>query len=109
MKRGGRHGGTVDNSPEPAAYWGCPTWGWTGDNLARRCICPAAVLARPQASHAFSTGSSGGSGSSADDPREVLDLPEGGVASAHLLFDLLDAVQDRGVVAAAEDLADLHQ
>ena len=35
----------------------------------------------------------------ADDPREVLDLPEGGVAGPHLVLDLLDAVQGRRVVA----------
>src|SRR5439155_22793025 len=53
--------------------------------------------------------SAGPSHASSDDPGQVLYLAKRGVALTHLVLDLLDPVQDGRVVAAPEDLTDLHQ
>src|SRR5438093_10774379 len=59
--------------------------------------------------HSCPQPSAGAPDASSDDPRQVLDLTEGGVSLAHLVLDLLDAVKDGRVISPAEDLADLHQ
>src|SRR5437763_16206010 len=44
-----------------------------------------------------------------DQPGQILDLAEGGVAGPNVGFHLLDPVQRGRMVATPEDLADLHQ
>ena len=91
------HGGALAQAYRPRV-----TCGKAGDYLAGGPMSGQPLHETAPGTHGLSTGSRRTPNPSADDPGEVLDLPERRVSGLHLSFDLLDGVKGGRVIAPSE-------